>query len=91
MGAVVRWMAASLGPHVRLLFGLVVYRGDFFRHSRCGRSSRANNDNALSVLSALALNSVIAIAAIVVGGAAAILSAGIHRPTPGLHVTRDQR
>jgi len=56
---------------------------------RCSELIAGNIGNALSGLSARAVNSVIATAAIVVGRAGAVLSAGIHRPIPGLHVTRE--
>jgi len=63
-------MAALFGLLVSLLLGLVVHRGDFFMHSTL-RLIAGNIDNALNWLSALAVNSVIAPAAIVVGGATA--------------------
>ena len=48
-----------------------------------------NIGNALTGLSALAMNSLIATAAIVSGAAVAIAWPGIRRRVPGLHMTRD--
>jgi hypothetical protein len=50
-----------------------------------------NIGNALTGLSVLAVNSVIATAAIVAGAAVAIAGPGIRRTVPGLHLTRGQR
>jgi hypothetical protein len=50
-----------------------------------------NIGNALTGLSALAVNSALASAAIGAGAAAAILWPGMRRRIPGLHGRRDQR